>query len=73
MDDGLRKIDTKRDRSRPENQTVLTCPTRPWARTTSTTVEDDHHHGHLAHGRGRPAPQSLRPWVRTIRAQFTSP
>ncbi|KAF3608293.1 hypothetical protein DY000_02050223 [Brassica cretica] len=35
---------------------------RPWARTTSTTVtspmgEDDKHHGHPAHGRGRPAPR----------------
>ncbi|KAF3538519.1 hypothetical protein F2Q69_00021211 [Brassica cretica] len=26
--------------------------------------EDDPHRGHLAHGRGRPAPRSPRPWVK---------
>ncbi|KAF2618934.1 hypothetical protein F2Q68_00038801 [Brassica cretica] len=49
-------IGTKRDRSRPENRTVLTCPPRPWARTTITKVTspmggNDQHHGHLALGR----------------------
>ncbi|KAF3589579.1 hypothetical protein F2Q69_00030889 [Brassica cretica] len=34
--------------------------------------EDDPHRGHLAHGRGRPAPRSPRPWARTIRAEVTS-
>uniref|UniRef100_A0A0D3DM57 Uncharacterized protein n=1 Tax=Brassica oleracea var. oleracea TaxID=109376 RepID=A0A0D3DM57_BRAOL len=35
--------------------------------------EDDPHRGHLAHGRGRPAPRSPRPWARTTRAEVTSP
>ncbi|KAF2590485.1 hypothetical protein F2Q70_00039032 [Brassica cretica] len=29
--------------------------------------------GHLAHGRGRPAPRSPRPWARTARAEVTLP
>ncbi|KAF3525624.1 hypothetical protein F2Q69_00050668 [Brassica cretica] len=73
-----RKIGTKRDRSRPESRTVLTRSPRPWARTTSTTVtspmgEDDQHHGHLTHGRGRPAPRSPRPWERMTSTTVTSP
>ncbi|KAF3549593.1 hypothetical protein DY000_02008047 [Brassica cretica] len=72
------KIGTKRDRSRPESWTVLTRSPRPWATTTSTTVtspmgEDDQHHGHLAHGRGRPAPRSPCPWARTTITKVTSP
>ncbi|KAF3551278.1 hypothetical protein DY000_02007418 [Brassica cretica] len=35
--------------------------------------EDDPCRGHLAHGRGRPAPRSPRPWARTTRAEVTSP
>ncbi|KAF3522549.1 hypothetical protein F2Q69_00047806 [Brassica cretica] len=35
--------------------------------------EDDPHRGHLAHGRGRPASRSLRPWARTTRVEVTSP
>ncbi|KAF3610198.1 hypothetical protein DY000_02046866 [Brassica cretica] len=40
--------------------------------------EDDHHQGHLAHGRGRPAPRSPRPWAprpwaRTTITKVTSP
>ncbi|KAL0759404.1 hypothetical protein Bca101_075554 [Brassica carinata] len=35
--------------------------------------EDDQHHGHLAHGRGRPAPRSPRPWARTTITKVTSP
>ncbi|KAF3505580.1 hypothetical protein F2Q69_00005981 [Brassica cretica] len=35
--------------------------------------EDDTHKGHLAHGRERPAPRSPLPWVRTTRAEVTSP
>ncbi|KAH0873066.1 hypothetical protein HID58_070428 [Brassica napus] len=35
--------------------------------------EDDPHRGHLAHGRGRPAPSSPLPWARTTRAEVTSP
>ncbi|KAH0903097.1 hypothetical protein HID58_042600, partial [Brassica napus] len=50
----------------------------PWARTTITKVtstmgEDDQHHGHLAHGRGRPAPRPPRPWARTTSTTVTSP
>ncbi|KAF2541596.1 hypothetical protein F2Q68_00030181 [Brassica cretica] len=72
------KIGTKRDRSRPENRTVLTCPPRPRARTTSTTVappmgEDDQHHGHPAHGQRRPAPRSPRPWARTTGTTVAPP
>ncbi|KAF2553424.1 hypothetical protein F2Q68_00034692 [Brassica cretica] len=32
--------------------------------------EDDPRRGHLAHGRGRPAPRSPRPWASTTRAEF---
>ncbi|KAF3557217.1 hypothetical protein F2Q69_00013650 [Brassica cretica] len=35
--------------------------------------EDDSHRGHLAHGRGRPAPRSPHPWARTTRTEVTSP
>ncbi|KAL0771587.1 hypothetical protein Bca101_036738 [Brassica carinata] len=35
--------------------------------------EDDQHHGHLVHGRGRPAPRSPRPWARTTSTTVTSP
>ncbi|KAG2266110.1 hypothetical protein Bca52824_073189 [Brassica carinata] len=35
--------------------------------------EDDHHQGHLAHERGRPAPWSPRPWARTTITKVTSP
>ncbi|KAH0867874.1 hypothetical protein HID58_074896 [Brassica napus] len=35
--------------------------------------EDDPRRVHVAHGRGRPAPRSLRPWERTTRAEVTSP
>ncbi|KAF3487039.1 hypothetical protein F2Q69_00052737 [Brassica cretica] len=50
----------------------------PWARMTHTEVtspmgEDDPHQGHLAHGRGRPAPMSPPPWARTTRTEVTSP
>ncbi|KAF3576139.1 hypothetical protein DY000_02032271 [Brassica cretica] len=50
---------------------------RSYARTVSTEVtspqgEDDPHRGHLAHGRGRPAPRSPRPWERTTRTEVTS-
>ncbi|KAH0859135.1 hypothetical protein HID58_087396 [Brassica napus] len=51
---------------------------RPWARMTHTKVTspmggDDPHQGHLAHGRGRPAPRSPRPWARTSCTEVTSP
>ncbi|KAF3525745.1 hypothetical protein F2Q69_00047938 [Brassica cretica] len=57
---------------------VLTGPPRPWARTTITKVtspmgEDDQHHSHLAHGRGRQSPRSPRPWARMTSAMVTSP
>ncbi|KAF2612272.1 hypothetical protein F2Q70_00011751 [Brassica cretica] len=35
--------------------------------------EDDPHRGHLAHGRGRPAPRLPPPWARTTRAKVNSP
>ncbi|KAH0857415.1 hypothetical protein HID58_085676 [Brassica napus] len=35
--------------------------------------EDGPRRGHLAHGRGRPASRSPRPWARTARAEVTSP
>ncbi|KAG2275224.1 hypothetical protein Bca52824_057779 [Brassica carinata] len=35
--------------------------------------EGDQHHGHLAHGRGRPAPRSPRPWARATSTTVTSP
>ncbi|KAH0867189.1 hypothetical protein HID58_074211 [Brassica napus] len=40
---------------------------------TSPMGEDDPRQGHLAHGRGRPAPRTPRPWERTARAEVTSP
>ncbi|KAF3519668.1 hypothetical protein DY000_02060129 [Brassica cretica] len=40
---------------------------------TSPMGEDDHHQGHLTHGRGRPAPRSRRPWARTTSTTVTSP
>ncbi|KAF3559907.1 hypothetical protein F2Q69_00014024 [Brassica cretica] len=51
---------------------------RPWARTTIIKItspmgEDNQHHGHLAHGRGRPAPWSPRPWARTTSTAVISP
>ncbi|KAF3539706.1 hypothetical protein F2Q69_00020033 [Brassica cretica] len=37
-------------------------------------VSEDHlNRGHLAPGRGRPAPRSPRPWARTTRAEVSSP
>ncbi|KAF3553642.1 hypothetical protein F2Q69_00013854 [Brassica cretica] len=35
--------------------------------------EDDPRRGHLAHGRGRPAPRSPHSWARTTRAEITFP
>ncbi|KAF3586025.1 hypothetical protein F2Q69_00031241 [Brassica cretica] len=53
-------------------------PPRPRARTVSTWVtspmgEDDPHRGHLAHGGGRPAPRSPRPWARTAAPRSRCP
>ncbi|KAH0883471.1 LOW QUALITY PROTEIN: hypothetical protein HID58_059567, partial [Brassica napus] len=39
----------------------------------SFVSEDRLNQGHLAHGGGRPAPRSPRPWARTTRAEVTSP
>ncbi|KAF3535699.1 hypothetical protein F2Q69_00022057 [Brassica cretica] len=39
----------------------------------SLTKQDDPRRGLLAHGRGRPAPRSARPWARTARAEVTLP
>ncbi|KAF3499670.1 hypothetical protein F2Q69_00043648 [Brassica cretica] len=76
MDKGLRKdwYEKRQVKTREPDRSHLSVSAprspHPWARTTSTTVtspmgEDDQHHGHLAHGRGRPAPRSPRPWART--------
>ncbi|KAH0873065.1 hypothetical protein HID58_070427 [Brassica napus] len=43
------------------------------AKVTLPMGVDDPHRGHLAHGQGRPAPRSPRPWARTTRAEVTSP
>ncbi|KAH0862909.1 hypothetical protein HID58_080120, partial [Brassica napus] len=40
---------------------------------TSPLGGNDPRRGHLAHGRGRPAPRSPRPWARMARAEVTSP
>ncbi|KAF2538073.1 hypothetical protein F2Q68_00021677 [Brassica cretica] len=66
MDESLQKDRYEKRRSRPENRTVFTEVTSPMG-------EDDQHHGHLAHGRGRPAPRSPRPWARTTSTTVTSP
>ncbi|KAF3502351.1 hypothetical protein F2Q69_00042885 [Brassica cretica] len=63
-----------RPRARP-SQHGSPCP---WTRTTHTEVtspmgDDDPHRGHLAHGRGRPAPRSHRPWTRTTHTEVTLP
>ncbi|KAF2567361.1 hypothetical protein F2Q68_00026125 [Brassica cretica] len=61
MDEGLRK-------DRYEKRQVKTRePDR-----SHKVGEDDQHHGHLAHGRGRPAPRSPRPWARTTSTTVTS-
>ncbi|KAF3540525.1 hypothetical protein F2Q69_00020061 [Brassica cretica] len=39
----------------------------------SIVSEDRLNRGHLAPGRGRPAPRSPRPWARTTRTEVTSP
>ncbi|KAF2561461.1 hypothetical protein F2Q70_00016580 [Brassica cretica] len=39
----------------------------------SIISKDDPHRGHLAHGRGQPAPRSPRPWARTTSTEVTSP
>ncbi|KAF2607457.1 hypothetical protein F2Q68_00044333 [Brassica cretica] len=41
--------------------------------SASPMGEDDHHRGHLARGRGRPAPRSPPPWARTTSTTVTSP
>ncbi|KAF2598037.1 hypothetical protein F2Q68_00010096 [Brassica cretica] len=42
-------------------------------KVTSPLGEDDPCRGHLAHGRGRPAPRLPRPWARMTRAEVTTP
>ncbi|KAF3562539.1 hypothetical protein DY000_02017095 [Brassica cretica] len=66
MDESLQKDRYEKRRSRPENRTIFTEVTSPMG-------EDDQHHGHLAHGRGRPAPRSPRPWARTTITKVTLP
>ena len=41
--------------------------------SVSPMGEDEHHQGHLAHGRGRPAPWSSCPWARTTSTVIISP
>ncbi|KAF2581649.1 hypothetical protein F2Q68_00005272 [Brassica cretica] len=40
--------------------------------SASPMGEDDHHRGHLARGRGQPAPRSPRPWARMTTTKVTS-
>ncbi|KAF2579854.1 hypothetical protein F2Q70_00043326 [Brassica cretica] len=84
MDKGLRKdwYEKRQVKTREPDRFHLSASAprspRPWVRTTITKAtspmgEDDQHHGHLAHGRGRPVPRSPRRWVRTISTTVTSP
>ncbi|WZY94178.1 hypothetical protein YC2023_066507 [Brassica napus] len=57
MDEGLRK-------GRYEKKQVKTRELDRSHLSASPMGEDNHHQGHLAHGRGRPAPRSPRPWAR---------
>ncbi|KAF2595427.1 hypothetical protein F2Q70_00044785 [Brassica cretica] len=66
MDEGLRK-------DRYEKRQVKTREPDRSHLSASPMGEDNHHQGDLAHGRGRPAPRSPRPWARMIRARFTLP
>ncbi|KAF3510707.1 hypothetical protein F2Q69_00005791 [Brassica cretica] len=55
MDEGLRKDSY-------EKRQVKTREPNRSHKVTSPMAEGDQHHGHLAHGRGRPSPS---PWART--------
>ncbi|KAF3604643.1 hypothetical protein F2Q69_00035488 [Brassica cretica] len=66
MDEGLRK-------DRYEKRQVKTREPDRSHLSPSPTGEDDEHHGRLAHGRGRPAPRSPRPWARTTSTTVASP
>ncbi|KAF3517321.1 hypothetical protein DY000_02060504 [Brassica cretica] len=66
MDEGLQK-------DRYEKRQVKTREPDRSHLSASPMGEEDHHKGHLAHGRGRPAPWSPRPWARTTITKVTSP
>ncbi|KAF2536487.1 hypothetical protein F2Q68_00021589 [Brassica cretica] len=66
MDEGLRK-------DRYEKRQVKTREPDRSHLSASPIGEDDHHRGHLARGRGRPAPRSPRPWARMTSTTVTSP
>ncbi|KAF3606673.1 hypothetical protein DY000_02048655 [Brassica cretica] len=66
MDEGLQK-------GRYEKRQVKTRELDRSHLSALPMGEDDHHQGHLAHGRGRPAPRSPRPWARTTSTKVTSP
>ncbi|KAF3561560.1 hypothetical protein DY000_02015145 [Brassica cretica] len=52
-----------------QRSSLTVDPTR-----SSQTIGDDRlNTGYLAHGRGRPAPRSPRPWARTTHTEVTSP
>ncbi|KAF3584551.1 hypothetical protein F2Q69_00030008 [Brassica cretica] len=66
MDEGLQK-------GRYEKRQVKTRELDRSHLSASAMGKDDHHQGHLAHGQGRPAPRSPRPWARTTTTKVTSP
>ncbi|KAF3508412.1 hypothetical protein F2Q69_00007313 [Brassica cretica] len=66
MDEGVRKY-------RYEKREVKTREPNRSHKVTSPMGKDDQHHGHLAPGRGRPAPRSPRPWARTTSTTVTPP
>ena len=65
MDEGLRK-------DRYEKRQVKTREPDRSHKVTSSMGEDDQHHGHLAHGRGRPGPRPPHPWARTTSTTVTT-
>ncbi|KAF3532491.1 hypothetical protein DY000_02038383 [Brassica cretica] len=66
MDEDLRK-------DRYEKRQVKTREPDRSHLSASPTGEDDQHHGRPAHGRGRPAPRSPRPWAKTTSTTVAPP
>ncbi|KAF3552596.1 hypothetical protein DY000_02006910 [Brassica cretica] len=64
---------TSRKKDRYEKRQIKTREPDRSHLSASPMGEDDHHQGHLPHGRGRPAPRSPRPWARTTSTIVTSP
>ncbi|KAF3579914.1 hypothetical protein DY000_02032236 [Brassica cretica] len=74
MDEGLRKDRYKKRQVKPREPDRSHKVTSPMGEDGQHHGgEDDQHHGHLARGRGRPAPRSPRPWARTTSTTVTSP